>query len=169
MTSGLRRLDPRVRGVCVDTRCGSDCRSDFASSEGSHARRRSFTSIRSTLTKAKADRIEGMVIVETVIATDARSRDYARDPKRATSLLDAAAIEAVSQWEFTPTCAEWRAGGDRHEREDVTYRSCTDGLPRRSQSGESRSAFHTLHLDTAAVVKPHRVSPSTFVSDLFAR
>ena len=52
--------------------------------------------------KAKADRIEGMVIVETVIATDGTVKDI-EVIRSAHPLLDAAAIEAVSQWEFTPT------------------------------------------------------------------
>jgi len=52
--------------------------------------------------KAKADRIEGMVIVETVIATDGTVKDI-EVIRSAHPLLDAAAIEAVSQWAFTPT------------------------------------------------------------------
>jgi TonB family protein len=52
--------------------------------------------------KAKADRIEGMVIVEAVIATDGTVMDI-EVIRNADPLLDAAAVEAVSQWEFTPT------------------------------------------------------------------
>lgn len=52
--------------------------------------------------RAKADRIEGMVIVETVIATDGTVKDV-EVIRSAHALLDAAAIEAVSHWEFTPT------------------------------------------------------------------
>ena len=43
-----------------------------------------------------------MVIVETVIATDGTVKDI-EVIRSAHPLLDAAAIEAVSQWEFTPT------------------------------------------------------------------
>ena len=52
--------------------------------------------------KAKADRIEGMVIVETVIATDGAVKEIAVI-RSAHPLLDAAAVDAVSQWAFTPT------------------------------------------------------------------
>ena len=52
--------------------------------------------------KAKADRIEGMVIVETVIATNGTVENI-EVIRSAHPLLDAAAIEAVSQWEYTPT------------------------------------------------------------------
>ena len=52
--------------------------------------------------QAKADRLEGMVIVEAVIATDGTimNVDVIRS---AHPLLDAAAVEAVSRWEYTPT------------------------------------------------------------------
>ena len=52
--------------------------------------------------QAKADRIEGMVIVETVIATNGTVMDV-QVIRSAHRLLDAAAVDAVSQWEFTPT------------------------------------------------------------------
>jgi protein TonB len=52
--------------------------------------------------KAKADRIEGMVILEAVIATDGTVKDL-EVIRSAHPLLDAAAVEAVRQWEFTPT------------------------------------------------------------------
>jgi protein TonB len=52
--------------------------------------------------QAKADRLEGMVIVEAVIATDGTVLDV--DVIRsAHPLLDTAAVEAVSRWEYTPT------------------------------------------------------------------
>ena len=52
--------------------------------------------------QAKAERIEGMVIVEAVIATDGTIMDV--DVIRsAHPLLDAAAVEAVRQWEYTTT------------------------------------------------------------------
>jgi TonB family protein len=52
--------------------------------------------------QAKADRLEGMVIVETVIATNGTVMDV-EVIRSAHPLLDAAAVEAVSRWEYTPT------------------------------------------------------------------
>ena len=45
--------------------------------------------------------IEGVVILETVIAEDGSVRDVR--VLRSIPLLDAAAVEAVRQWRFTPT------------------------------------------------------------------
>ena len=50
---------------------------------------------------ALASRIEGVVILEAVIAEDGSVRDVR--VLRSIPLLDAAAMEAVRQWRFTPT------------------------------------------------------------------
>jgi protein TonB len=50
---------------------------------------------------AQAARVQGIVIVEAIIGTDGRVRD-AR-VLRSIPLLDRAAVEAVRQWEYTPS------------------------------------------------------------------
>jgi len=50
---------------------------------------------------AMASRVEGIVILEAVIAEDGSVRDVR--VLRSIALLDAAAMEAVRQWRFTPT------------------------------------------------------------------
>lgn len=50
---------------------------------------------------AREARVEGIVILEAVIAEDGAVRDVRL--LRAVPLLDAAAVEAVRQWRFTPT------------------------------------------------------------------
>src|SRR5258705_9711514 len=50
---------------------------------------------------ARAARVEGIVILEAVIAEDGSVRDVR--VLRSQALLDEAAIEAVRQWRFTPT------------------------------------------------------------------
>ena len=50
---------------------------------------------------ARAARVEGIVILEAVIGEDGGVRDVRM--LRSIPLLDAAAIEAVRQWRFTPT------------------------------------------------------------------
>lgn len=50
---------------------------------------------------AAAARVEGMVILEAVIGEDGRVSDVR--VLRSTPLLDQAAIDAVRQWQFTPT------------------------------------------------------------------
>jgi protein TonB len=50
---------------------------------------------------AQAARVEGMVIIETIIGPTGRVLDA--KVIRSIPLLDAAALEAVRQWEFTPT------------------------------------------------------------------
>lgn len=50
---------------------------------------------------ALAAGVEGVVILETVIAADGSVRDV--QVLRSIPLLDAAAVEAVRQWRFTPT------------------------------------------------------------------
>jgi periplasmic protein TonB len=50
---------------------------------------------------ARTARVEGLVIIEATIGTDGRVRD-AR-VLRSIPLLDAAALEAVRGWEYTPT------------------------------------------------------------------
>jgi len=50
---------------------------------------------------ARAARVEGIVILEAVIAEDGAVRDVR--VLRSLPLLDAAAIDAVRQWRFTPT------------------------------------------------------------------
>jgi len=50
---------------------------------------------------ARAARVEGIVIVEAIIGPDGKVQD-AR-VLRSSPLLDAAALDAVRQWEFTPT------------------------------------------------------------------
>jgi periplasmic protein TonB len=50
---------------------------------------------------ARAARVEGLVILEAVIAEDGSVRDVRL--LRSVRLLDAAAVEAVRQWRFTPT------------------------------------------------------------------
>jgi len=50
---------------------------------------------------ARAARVEGIVILEAVIAEDGSVRDVR--VLRSQALLDEAAVEAVRQWRFTPT------------------------------------------------------------------
>ena len=50
---------------------------------------------------ARAAHLEGVVILEAVIREDGRVRDVR--VLRSIPLLDAAAVEAVRQWRFTPT------------------------------------------------------------------
>jgi protein TonB len=52
--------------------------------------------------QARAERIEGTVIVEALIGTDGRVIDV-HVLRSVHPLLDASAVEAVSQWEYTPT------------------------------------------------------------------
>ena len=57
-------------------------------------------------TIAQAARVEGMVIIETTIGPTGRVLDA--KVIRSVPLLDAAALEAVQQWEFTPTLLNGR-------------------------------------------------------------
>jgi protein TonB len=50
---------------------------------------------------AQASRVEGVVILEAVIAEDGSVQDVR--VLRSRPLLDDAAVEAVRQWRFTPT------------------------------------------------------------------
>ena len=50
---------------------------------------------------AQAARVQGVVILEAVIGPDGRVTDVSI--LRSVPLLDDAAIEAVRQWEYTPT------------------------------------------------------------------
>ena len=50
---------------------------------------------------ARAARVSGVVILETVIGPDGRVTDV--KILRSVPLLDDAALEAVRQWEYTPT------------------------------------------------------------------
>jgi len=50
---------------------------------------------------AQAARVSGTVILDALIAEDGSVRDV--KVMRSVTLLDAAAIEAVRQWRFTPT------------------------------------------------------------------
>lgn len=50
---------------------------------------------------AQSSRVQGVVILETLIGTDGRVRDVR--VLRSIPLLDQAAIDAVRQWEYTPT------------------------------------------------------------------
>lgn len=50
---------------------------------------------------ARSARVEGVVILEAVIAEDGSVRDVR--PLRSIPLLDQAAVEAVMRWRFTPT------------------------------------------------------------------
>ena len=50
---------------------------------------------------ARAARVEGIVIVEAIVGPNGKVQD-AR-VLRSSPLLDAAALDAVRQWEFTPT------------------------------------------------------------------
>ena len=50
---------------------------------------------------AKAAGVQGVVIIETVIGTDGKVREARA--LRAVAMLDEAALEAVRQWEYTPT------------------------------------------------------------------
>ena len=50
---------------------------------------------------ARSARVEGVVILEAVIGADGRVTDVR--VLRSIALLNAAAIEAVRQWQFTPT------------------------------------------------------------------
>jgi protein TonB len=56
---------------------------------------------------ARAARVEGVVIIEAVLSADGRVRE-ARI-LRSTPLLDAAALAAVAQWQFTPTLLNGQA------------------------------------------------------------
>jgi periplasmic protein TonB len=50
---------------------------------------------------AQAARVEGLVIIEALIGTDGLVKDT--KVLRSVQMLDQAAVDAVSQWEFTPT------------------------------------------------------------------
>ena len=50
---------------------------------------------------AQAARVQGVVICEAIIGTDGRVTDA--KVLRSIPMLDAAALEAVKQWEFEPT------------------------------------------------------------------
>ena len=52
---------------------------------------------------AQAARVEGMVIIETTIGPTGRVLEARVGAIKSIPLLDAAALEAVRQWEFTPT------------------------------------------------------------------
>ena len=51
--------------------------------------------------EAKAREIQGTVILEILVGTDGRVLDT--EVRRSVPLLDAAAVTAVMQWEYTPT------------------------------------------------------------------
>jgi protein TonB len=50
---------------------------------------------------ARSARVQGIVIIEAVVGPDGRVQDA--KVLRSIALLDAAALEAVKQWEYTPT------------------------------------------------------------------
>ena len=50
---------------------------------------------------AQAARVQGIVIVEAIIGTDGKVRDA--KVLRSIPLLDQAALDAVRQWEYTPS------------------------------------------------------------------
>ena len=50
---------------------------------------------------ARSARVSGIVILEAVIGPDGRVTDVT--VLRSVALLDEAAVEAVQQWEYTPT------------------------------------------------------------------
>ena len=95
--------------------------------------------------QAKAGRIEGMVIVEAVIATDGTVMDL--DVIRsAHPLLDAAAVEAVSQWEYTPT----ELNGERVEL--VMSVNVTFAMPR-PDAGRSDTPASPITSTASAAVR----------------
>ena len=55
---------------------------------------------------ARANRIEGIVVIEAIIGVDGKV-DHAR-VTRSTAFLDEAALEAVKAWEYTPTLLNGR-------------------------------------------------------------
>jgi protein TonB len=50
---------------------------------------------------AQSARVQGVVVIEAVIGTDGKVRDA--KVLRSIPLLDQAAVEAVRQWEYTPS------------------------------------------------------------------
>ena len=62
---------------------------------------------------AQSARVQGVVILEATIGPDGRVQDVR--VLRSIPLLDAAAIEAVRQWQYTPTLLEQRAGAGHHD------------------------------------------------------
>ena len=63
---------------------------------------------------AKQARVQGVVILECTISPQGKVTDV--KVLRGIPLLDAAAIEAVKQWVYTPDAAERRAGARHHDR-----------------------------------------------------
>ena len=51
--------------------------------------------------EAKANKVQGVVIIEALIGTDGKVKSA--KALRPVALLDKAALEAVQQWEYTPT------------------------------------------------------------------
>ena len=96
---------------------------------------------------AQSARVQGVVIIEAIIDEDgsvANARIL-----RSIPMLDSAALSAVSQWKFTPTAAEWRAGwrdhdgdGELHPDGVVFERPCAGTCSRswRPSPPSSRSA-----------------------------
>ena len=68
---------------------------------------------------AQSARVQGVVILELIIDRDGRV-GYARI-LRSIPLLDQAAIDAVSQWEFTPTMLNGSAGAGDHDRDRAVH------------------------------------------------
>ena len=64
---------------------------------------------------AQSARVQGIVIIEATIGPDGRVKDA--KVLRSIPLLDQAALDAVKQWQFTPTLLNGVPGAGHHDRD----------------------------------------------------
>jgi TonB family protein len=99
---------------------------------------------------AQSARVQGVVILEAIIGVDGRVQDA--KVLRSIPLLDAAAIEAVRQWEFTPTTLNglpvpviMTVTVNFMLDEDLPPRSCGDEPSMRSPEGAPPASIQFIN------------------------
>jgi TonB family protein len=99
---------------------------------------------------AQSARVQGVVIIEVTLGEDGHVRDTRI--LRSIPLLDAAALEAVRQWEFTPTLLNGAAVPVimtvtvNFTLDELLPRSCTDERSMRSPDGAPPATIQFINL-----------------------